>query len=113
MILTPQALNFLWQESVLHGIQEDRLPEGDFGIDLGSEFAQQFQRAAIALVAVLAGHVEVAPVGVDLGQEVGSGAEILPVEELVLAQPMHRLHVAVESVSGGWTVGLNPWGTPR
>ena len=97
----------------MHGIQEHRLPEGDSRVYLRRQFAQQLQWAAIALVAVLAGHVEVAPVGVDLGQEVGSGAEILPVEELVLAQPMHRLHVAVESVSGGWTVGLNPWGTPR
>jgi len=94
-------LDVLWQEGGLEGIEEGGLPEGDARVDLRGELTQQIEGAAIALVAVLSGDIEVAPVGAGFGEEVGAGAEAFPVEELVLTEAMDGLDIAVVGVGGG------------
>jgi hypothetical protein len=73
---------------------------------VGRELAQHLQRAAILLEAIAAGDVEVEPVALSLGEEVAAIAKALPVEEFVLAEPVHGLHVAVVGVGGGRDEGV-------
>jgi len=99
-------LDVLWQEGGLEGIEEGGLPEGDAGIDIGGELTQQIEGGAIALVAVLSGDIEVAPVGCDFVEEVGAGAEGFPIEELVFTETMDGFDIAVVGVGGGGDEGV-------
>jgi len=99
-------LNFLWQKSELKGIEKSGVPEGDARIDLGSPLAQQFQRAAIAFIAIFTSDVEVAPVVPGLVEEVISGLEFFSVEELVFAEAMDGFDIAVVGMSGRGNEGM-------
>ena len=91
-------------------LEEGGRPDGDAGVDVGGELAEHLQRAAILFPAIAAGDVEVEPVALGFGEEVGPILEVLPVEEFILAEPMHRLDIAVVGVAeGGMKVWVKPW----
>ena len=75
-------------------------------VELGSATANDLERRLPFLAAIVAGEIEVLPVGGGFGPELGPISKALAVEELIFDEPMHGLDVVLPGVRAGRDVAM-------
>ena len=81
-------------------------PASDGGIELGSTATNDLERSLPFLAAIVAGQIEVLPVGGGFGPELGAILKVFAIKELIFDEPMHGFDIALPGIRSRGDVAM-------